>query len=89
MYWENGHGWGWAGMAAGMTFFWVLLIVTIVVTVAWTVRGTGPAPSAGREAARAATVRDARSVLDHRLARGEIDVAEYESRLAALEQAGG
>ena len=77
MYWDNGHmnaGWG-IVMMLGMMTFWVLIVVAI----AWFVRSTrtphtpsGAAPSSAEQ------------ILAERLARGEIDTTEYQSRLTAM-----
>lgn len=73
-------GWGWwVLMSIGMIAFWALVIYAIV----WFVRGgrppadteTGPAPLAPESP---------EEILKRRLARGEIDVDEYERLLALL-----
>jgi putative membrane protein len=71
----GGNGWWWA-MGMGM-----LLLVIAAVAVVWLVaRSTHPA--------NAATPRDpnlsARQILGERLARGEIDPAEYQERLSHI-----
>ena len=87
MYWDQGgHAWGWAGMAVGMTFVWVFVVTVIVVAIGWSQRAGEPRSISA--SSRPAPPRDARAVLDARLARGEIDVADYEARLSALERAG-
>jgi putative membrane protein len=88
MHWDgDGQDWSWAGMAAGMTIFWVLVAAVIFAAATWVSRASthGAAGSSASEARRA---QDAHAILAARLARGEIDVAEYESRSAALERAG-
>lgn len=89
MYWDQGgHAWGWVGMTIGMTLFWVLVVVVVVAATRWSVRSGELGPSTSN-AGRPHGPVSARAVLDARLARGEIDVADYETRLAALERAGG
>lgn len=70
---DIGTGW-WIVMMIGMGLFWVAVFLGI----AWVVRAAGGArrPSPG-------------DVLAERLARGEIDVDEYERRCAALVPSGG
>jgi putative membrane protein len=80
MMWEGG---GWFQMLAGFLMMLVFLAV-IVVLVVLGVRWLGgsehspfrPGPGAGQ--------RTALDILKERLARGEIDVAEYEERKRAL-----
>lgn len=61
MMWTVAPWWHWVGMAA----FWAVLVLVAV----WATGRIAPAGDAAQPAARA--------VLDMRLARGEIDVAEY------------
>jgi len=69
-YWHGMGIWGWAMMVA----FWVLVVILIV----WAVRSTAaPRPPEDKGALR---------ILDERLAKGEIDPAEYEERRAILER---
>lgn len=79
---------GWTGLA---TWVWPVVLVAGLVLLAVGVvllrrssRVTPPA--AGDEASAARTVSPARAVLDERLARGEIDVAEHERRAAVLDE---
>ena len=69
---DVGTGW-WIVMMIGMVAFWALVIVGIV----WLVRTSAAGGGVSR--------RSAREVLDERLAQGEIEVDEYERRLAAIE----
>lgn len=73
-----GHMWnsGWGMMGAGsMILFWVLIIVLVVVAVKWlSQQGETPANQSGT----------ALRTLEERLAKGEIDVAEFEERKKAL-----
>jgi putative membrane protein len=71
------HDWytGWGGMGFGPLFMIVpliLLIALIVILVRWLGGGRG-------DGARERT-RSPREILDERLARGEIDHEEYQSR---------
>lgn len=74
------NGWGWT-----MIVFWSLIWVGFLGLVAWlgvqwtrnSLRGSPPSESSARTA---------EELLDERLARGEIDVDEYERRRDALER---
>ena len=83
-------GWGsWVVMTVMMVGLWVLVAVAIVAVMRWpwgsrdhatvAAADNGPAPAAGREVSPAA-----RALLEQRFAAGDIDEAEYRSRLAAL-----
>jgi putative membrane protein len=72
MVWNGMGFWGWTMMVT----FWALLVVLIV----WVVRSTMPPRHSEDEGAL--------RILDERLARGEIDPAEYRERRAALESRG-
>jgi putative membrane protein len=68
-YWHGMGGWGWLMMLV----FWAVAFFLIV----WTVRST-----------TASGLRDGdvpRRILDERMARGEIDLADYEERRRVLE----
>ena len=77
----NGHMWGdnygWSMMGHGTMFvFWILVIVLIVLAVRWAMdrddrRGNGS---------------NALDILKERLARGEIEPAEYEERRKVLDK---
>lgn len=70
-------GWGWSGMIFGpffMLLVLILLIVAIVLTVRWFASPWPPPAHHGP------TGRSALDILNERLARGEIDQAEYESK---------
>lgn len=78
--------WGWAGMAAGWSWVFLLLLLAgiatlVILLVRLTVGGVdpgrrGPAPGEAQAQARA--------ILDERYARGEIDTAEYDERLGRI-----
>lgn len=77
MYWYGSEmsGWGYALMTISMILFWGLIITLAVVVgrrLLLEERPPGAAPSTPED------------VLAMRLARGEIDEDEYESRTAAL-----
>lgn len=75
-----GAGAGFAGFAM-MLIFWGALIALIVVAVRWLWHAQpGQTPGADGSPARA----DPRDILKERLARGEIDVKDYEERLKSL-----
>jgi len=69
-YWQHMGPWGWLMMLA----FWVLVVVLVI----WAVR-TATTPPQQRD-----NHDTARQILDERLARGEIDSAEYEERRQLL-----
>jgi putative membrane protein len=76
MYWDHMNGWGWL-----MMIFWSLISIGFFGLIAWfAVQWTnsrGTSPSQG-------STKTARELLDERLARGEIDLDEYERRADAL-----
>ena len=88
-YWDDGHmdnGWGIA-MVLGMLAIWALVVVAIV----WIVRSataaaapTAPGDSADRGASAGSVTGTAEQILAERLARGDIEVEEYRTRLEAL-----
>lgn len=72
MFWYGG-GWAWwqAGlMWAGMIAFWGLLLWAVYAVITSVTRRPGTGPGHGSK--------DARQILDERLARGEIDPEEYQ-----------
>ncbi|WP_208999724.1 SHOCT domain-containing protein [Stappia sediminis] len=72
--WGDGYGFGFMGF--GMMFlFWALIIFLVVIAVRWFMDRDNASKKSG----------DALETLKLRLARGEIDVAEYEERRKALE----
>lgn len=74
MWWNQGSGWGWdgwVGMTLAMLVFWGALIWLIV-------------SFTGRSSKDDSDPRRAGEVLAERFARGEIDAAEYNDRLATL-----
>lgn len=83
-------GWGsWVVMSVMMVGLWVVVALAIVAVMRWpwsardrtmaATTDTGAAPVVGREVSPAA-----RALLEQRFAAGDIDEAEYRSRLAAL-----
>jgi putative membrane protein len=70
-------GWGW--MAFGMGLFWLVLIVVGIAVVSALLGGL---PGKNTRGARPS----ARDLLDERLARGELDVADYQARCRALDE---
>lgn len=73
--WGDGLGMGGFGMGL-MMLFWILLIGVAILGGIWI----------ARRAIGDQTRSDAQDILRERLARGEIDVAEYEERRKTLEK---
>ena len=74
-------GWGpgtWIGMGLLMLAFWSLIAVLVV----YTVRNLGTRHATPNT--NVGAPRDARRILDERLARGDIDADEYNQRRALL-----
>lgn len=77
-YGSGGMGWGgWLAMALVMVAFWGLVVYVVVALF----RGNG---STSSPSVRAGDPTDARRILDERLARGDIQVEEYQARKDAL-----
>ena len=77
----NGHMWGdgygWSMMGYGSMFiFWILAIVVIVLAVRWATDRDGKRSNGSA----------ALDILKERLARGEIEPAEYEERRKVLDK---
>lgn len=72
MMWTAAPWWHWLGMAS----FWMVIVVVAI----WATGRIVPAPGGAQPSAR--------SILDGRLARGEIDVAEYRRLRHELTPAG-
>lgn len=79
MYWDHMNGWGWS-----MMIFWTIVWVALLGLAVWAVaqwgrggRTAGPGPTSPPQ--------NPRDILDERLARGEIDVDEYQRLRDALE----
>jgi putative membrane protein len=82
MMWGYGGGWGpWIGMGLGMTLFWGLVILGVIVLVRYS-SGTG----AHRERAMGNGVGQAEQILADRFARGEINEDEYRTRRELLRE---
>ncbi|WP_396928251.1 SHOCT domain-containing protein [Mycolicibacterium sp.] len=82
MFWSDHDmsGWGYTGMAIGMVLFWILVIVAIIALVR---SSTGNTPT--RTVVQSPPYTESpEQVLAARFARGEIDEAEYQQRLAVL-----
>ena len=82
MFWyDHGmSGWGYAGMAIGMVLFWALLVAGIVALVRFSAGSSQPGPGPWYPTYSESP----EQVLAARFARGEIDEAEYQQRLAVL-----
>jgi putative membrane protein len=81
--WGHGHmdsGWG-IVMMLGMVGVWALVAIAIV----WLVRATGTSGAArAAHPTSSSTAASAERTLADRLAHGEIDIDEYQSRIDAL-----
>jgi putative membrane protein len=77
MYYYGDHmsGWGWFAMSLSAVVFWGLVITAIVLLVRYP--RTGPSSQSPKTPEQ---------VLAERFARGEIDEAEYQQRLAILRE---
>jgi uncharacterized membrane protein len=74
MNWDGYH-WQWGAAAFFMLLFWLVILALAALLIRWVVLSSR---RANNEAS------DAQRVLDQRLAHGEISVAEYRERSAAL-----
>ena len=85
MFWDSGWAWWQVGlMWLAMIAFWVLLVWLIYALVSGAIgRGRQPERDEGRRGD------DARRILDERLARGEIDIEEYERLREVIEGRAG
>ena len=85
MFWDSGWAWWQAGlMWLAMIAFWVLLVWLIYALVTGVI-GRGRQPERGEERRNS----DARRILDERLARGEIDIEEYQRLRNVIEARAG
>jgi putative membrane protein len=73
-------GWGYATMIIGMLLFWGLMIAGIAFLVRYAV--------SSRQDVAEGSVASPERILAERLARGEIDESEYDSRLAVIRRGG-
>lgn len=80
MYWDHMTGWGW-----GMMVLWSVIWIALLGLAAWAIaaRARATTPISPRQTEQTDS---ARRVLDGRLARGDIDVEEYERRRTAMER---
>ncbi len=76
-------GTNWVAMGLIMVMFVVVVAVVVWAVMQWSRHTAASTPAPGSTTTGA---RSAREVLDDRLARGEIDVDEYQQRRAALER---
>ena len=74
----SGHGAGWPAWGIGLMWIGMIAVLAFLIWLAYAL-----ITSANRRPGRDQDNPDARSVLDQRLARGEIDAAEYQ-RLRSL-----
>jgi putative membrane protein len=85
MLWDSGWAWWQAGlMWLAMIAFWILLVWLIYALVTGII-GPGRQPERGEERRDG----DARRILDERLARGEIDIEEYQRLRDVIEGRAG
>ena len=87
----NGPHYGWGGPGPFFLIFpllWFLLFATVVFLIARRARRGARSGWGGPWAAHAASGTDPVTLLGTRFARGEIDEAEYRSRLAVLRSVG-
>ena len=87
----NGPHYGWGGPGPFFFIFpllWFLLFATVVFLIARRARRGARSGWGGPWAAHTAAGADPVTLLGHRFARGEIDEAEYRSRLAVLRSVG-
>ena len=90
MWWDHGMGgWGSAGMAVGMVFFgmvlfWTLIVVGIIALSRFTTGASQPRAITGYRSHS----QSLEQLLASRFARGGIDEAEYQQRLAVLRSTG-
>ena len=80
MYWDHMNGWG-----GSMMILWTIVWVALLGLAVWAVAqwGRGGRTTDDRPLSPPQTARD---ILDERLARGEIDVDEYQRLRDALER---
>ena len=76
--WEYMSGYGWGGMGFGMSLFWILLIVAIVMLLQ-NIPGSGTSSEQRQE-------KTALDILKERYARGEIEREEFEQKKRDLDQ---
>ena len=85
-YWHNGHmdpGWGFL-MVLVMVGIWVLVAIGIVWLVRSVITPAKQPPAPTTSPGPVSPTGGAEQILAERLARGEIDSAEYQTRLDAL-----
>ncbi len=78
-------GWGWSGMIFGPVFM-ILMLLVVIAAVALAVRWFGGSWQ-GPPTHHSSAGRTAIDILNERLARGEIDQAEYEHKRRLISQA--
>jgi putative membrane protein len=81
MYWDHMTGWGWT-MMVFWSVVWVGLLGVVIWAAAQWARGGSPGSSPQQPPQPSKT---ARELLDERLARGEIDLDEYQRLRDAIE----
>jgi len=90
MMWDNGdgrfemHDGGGAGWL--MVILMLVLVVAVVIAVVALMRGV--VPTTASHGLPAPRISDPRAILQERLARGEIDEADFRARMRALDDSG-
>lgn len=80
MHWDHVNGWGWTMMIFG-SLIWIGFLGLIAwLSIQWTRNSSQGSPPSQPSS------KTARELLDERLARGEIDLDEYERRSDALDR---
>lgn len=83
--WNHGMGgWGYAGMAVGMVLLWTLIVMGIIALIRFGAGASQPRAIGGYRPHS----QSPGQLLASRFARGEIDEAEYQQRLAVLRSTG-
>jgi putative membrane protein len=80
MYWDHMSGWGWL-----MMIVWSLISLGFLGLIAWLAVQWTQTSSLGTSPSEP-SAKTARELLDERLARGEINLDEYERRANALDR---
>jgi putative membrane protein len=85
MFWSDHDmsGWGYAGMVIGMVLFWALIIVGIIALIRFST-GATQTRSVPQLPQLPHYTESPEQLLAARFARGEIDEAEFQQRLAVL-----
>jgi putative membrane protein len=80
---HDSDGVGWV-----MVLLMLIVVIAVVVAVVALLRGTTTISPAARPAAPRAGAPDARTILQERFARGDIDEEDFRARMRALDETG-